>query len=159
MAIFIVFVGVVAAAAYLFVRTDPVIVTATEQFADGRVDELIVEYPCGAAAVDLVVARPRDGADLGAEVKQQLGSTVALTSDPGGCRDNALDRLPLAAIGLCVAIAVALTVRKMYLWLGVAIVAVAVLWGYGRVGTYPLLLGAIVAALLLAGLVWLIDGD
>lgn len=145
--------------AYLFVRTDPVIVSATEQFVDGHVDELLVEYPCGAAAVDLFIARPRDGGDLGNEIKQELASSIALTSEPGECRDNALDRLPLAAIGLCVAIAVAMAVRRMYLWLGVACVAVAVLWGYGRVGTYPLLLGAVVAAVLLAGLVWLLDGD
>lgn len=158
LAAFIVFVGVVGALAFLFVRTDPVIVTATEQFADGRVDELIVEFPCGAAVVDLLVARPRDGADLGDDVKAQPTSTVALTSDPGECRDNALARLPLAAIGLCVAIAVALAVRRAYLWLAVSIVAVGVLWGYGRVGTYPLLLGAVVAAVLLGGLVWLMGG-
>lgn len=152
LAIFIVFVGLVAAVAYLFVRTDPVTVFATQQVSATQVDELIVEYRCGAAAVDLVLGRPATGDDL------FLGSGVTLTSGQGACRDNALDRLPVAGIALLAAVVAAFALRRLYVWLAVAALLVVVLWGWGRIGTYPLLLGVMVAIALLIGLVWLFGG-
>jgi len=146
LALFAVLIGLIVAVGYMFVRTDPVPV---------QVGGETITYRCGAAAVDLLLERPRDLADLD-RVNQQ--GEVAV-SGLGACGDNATERLRPAALILLASVALAALIARQPVIAALAIIAAAVVWGLNRFDSYPLALGLAIAVAILAAVLWLMNDD
>lgn len=146
LALFVVLIGLIIAVGYLFVRTDAVPVQVGSQ---------TIDYRCGAAAVDLLLERPRDLTDLGL---QHLEGEVAV-SGLGTCGDNAFERLRPAALILLASVIIAALIARQPVVAAVALIAAAVIWGLERFDSYPLALGLAIAVAILAAVLWLVNDD